>query len=361
NNVTLTSYIEVLDQKANEYNKYAICLACLEIKEHLYALEKQFTNTKKCCKDHFKKCEFFKQKYGENEAQAIVNNIDSEATMQKRQGKRFRIQQDNNESIILAQSYYISLSSYASSSLSANAQNLHTMAKSLSNRPLDNFALCYFTENNLDRFNYLLLKATISNGWTRYEPQNDIDEELIEDNDNNLVLFSYICNPINDSKFWQNIAIIKQLLLPYCGCLNILQRDKACFYNIIHSFGYFYQFLSKLSNTQFSVLHPKYRLDKFNNNLVYLNWVNLSEYLLYYYIAWTGTTPTTYQNHELQQIKQMHDSTITTTLHKANEGLTQELEVLTNDIDQDTDSEDESQMLSELFAEKLDLPSYINE
>ncbi|CAG8734472.1 23177_t:CDS:2, partial [Dentiscutata erythropus] len=128
-------YIEVFDQKANKYNKYAIYLACLEIKGHPYALEKQFTNTKKY----------------------------SEATIQKHQGKRFRIQQDNNKSIISAQLYHTSLSSYASSSLFANAQNSHIIAKSLNNGPLDNFALRHFTRNNLDKFNYLLLKATISN------------------------------------------------------------------------------------------------------------------------------------------------------------------------------------------------------
>ncbi|CAG8757678.1 8309_t:CDS:1, partial [Cetraspora pellucida] len=106
----LTSYIEVLDLKANDFNKYAICLACLEIKGRSYALEKQFTNTKKCCKDHFKKCKFFQQKYGVNEAQAIIDDTDSEATMQKHQGKRFRIQKDDNNRS----------SNYTSSSVSVN-------------------------------------------------------------------------------------------------------------------------------------------------------------------------------------------------------------------------------------------------
>ncbi len=39
------------------------------------------------------------------------------------------------------------------------------------------------------------------------------------------------------------------------------------------------------------VLHPKYRFNKLNTNLPRLNWVDLNEYLLYYYIVWTGTTP----------------------------------------------------------------------
>ncbi|CAG8706919.1 11995_t:CDS:1, partial [Ambispora leptoticha] len=84
----LTAYIEVLDQNANEYNKYVIFLACIELKDHSYALEKQFTNTKKRCKDHFKKYDFFKQKYGRDEAQAILDDTDSEITIQKCQRKR---------------------------------------------------------------------------------------------------------------------------------------------------------------------------------------------------------------------------------------------------------------------------------
>ena len=52
----LTPYIEVLPQMANKYDHLAICLACVEFNDRVYALEHQFTNTKKCCKTHFKKC-----------------------------------------------------------------------------------------------------------------------------------------------------------------------------------------------------------------------------------------------------------------------------------------------------------------
>ncbi|CAG8808670.1 3836_t:CDS:1, partial [Dentiscutata erythropus] len=58
-----------------------------------------------------------------------------------------------------------------------------------------------------------------------------------------------------------------------------------------------------------------------------------------------GVINQAHRNYELQQIKQMHNYTITTTLHKANKGPTQEPEVPTNDINQDTDSEDELQVL----------------
>ncbi|CAG8679406.1 19705_t:CDS:2, partial [Racocetra fulgida] len=409
----LTSYIEVLDLKANDFNKYAICLACLEIKGRPYALEKQFTNTKKCCKDHFKKCEFFQQKYGVNEAQAIIDDTDSEATMQKRQGKRFHIQKDDNNR----------LSNYTSSSVSVNTQGL-----------LDNFAHRQFTGCNLAKFNYLLLKATISNGWSfcwvqnpdtialfefinpscklpgrrklggkiltcvsnqmvaninekaqkdfygvtltmdgwtniinqsiigsvlltssgevlvwqaidisgereevknkineitksvtnegikvaaivtdshssyaaarkqlqtliaRYEPQTNEEIEI----ENNLILPNYICNPINNFEFWQNIVAIKRLLLSYCGCLNILQRDKARLYDVLHSFAH--------------------------------------------------------RNHKLEQIKQLYYSNATTTLYETDEDTTQEPEELTNIIEQEqeTDSENELQDFADLTKNNLE-------
>ena len=59
----------------------AICLACVEFNNRVYALEHQFTNTKKCCKTHFKKCKFFKEKHGED-ALTIIYESDSETALQ---------------------------------------------------------------------------------------------------------------------------------------------------------------------------------------------------------------------------------------------------------------------------------------
>ena len=53
----LTSYIEVLPQMANKSNYLAICLACIEFNDRVYAIEHKFTNTKnqfKICKNILK-------------------------------------------------------------------------------------------------------------------------------------------------------------------------------------------------------------------------------------------------------------------------------------------------------------------
>ena len=73
---------------ANKYNHLAICLACIEFNDNIYALEHKFTNTKKCCKNHLKKCKFFIEKYDEEDALAIIYESDNETTLQNQKQKR---------------------------------------------------------------------------------------------------------------------------------------------------------------------------------------------------------------------------------------------------------------------------------
>ncbi|CAG8768478.1 2065_t:CDS:2, partial [Cetraspora pellucida] len=137
------------------------------------------------------------QKYEINKAQTIINDTDSEATMQKCQEKRFYIHKnDNNRSL-----------NYASSSVSIVSKF------STNNKPLDNFAYHQFTESNFDKFNYLLLKATISNRWSFHYIQNS----------DTIILFEFInpsCDKILSYVSNQMVANIK----------NKAQKD---FYSII--------------------------------------------------------------------------------------------------------------------------------
>jgi hypothetical protein len=129
-----------------------------------------------------------------------------------------------------------------------------------------------------------------------------------------LYLSADLCHPINDDNFWKTIRILKNLLLPLCGCLNILQRDKARLFEVLHSFGYFYEIFNNLEDETFSIqmcrrlqnrwktweqpllllsfiLHPDYRFDKFNTTLPNLNWVDFGQWLTYYYCAWAQKEP----------------------------------------------------------------------
>ena len=80
------------------------------------------------------------------------------------------------------------------------------------------------------------------------------------------------------------------MLYSYCKLLNILQRDKARLFQVIHSLAYLVQFWNNHENTQLAskilfrlekrwndweqlllllscLLHPEYRMKKFKDNL----------------------------------------------------------------------------------------------
>jgi hypothetical protein len=103
-----------------------------------------------------------------------------------------------------------------------------------------------------------------------------------------------------------------KLLKPYCIILDILQCDKARLHEVLHGFGYFVKFWKDYDNLELSekilnrlqirwqsweqpllllswLLHPKYKMSKFKNNIPNLNHVYLSRWLIYYYEAWTKT------------------------------------------------------------------------
>jgi hypothetical protein len=112
---------------------------------------------------------------------------------------------------------------------------------------------------------------------------------------------------MNDS-FWSQISQLATLMKPYCGALDKLQTDKAQLYDVALSFGYFIKFweqntdrflaegiISRLEKRWDDweqpilllalVLHPKYRLDKFNPDLETINFVTMGTWLDYYYKA----------------------------------------------------------------------------
>lgn len=102
---------------------------------------------------------------------------------------------------------------------------------------------------------------------------------------------------------------------PYCGALDKLQSDKARLFDVALSFGYFIKFWEQNTDQSLAegmikrlekrwesweqpllllslVLHPKYRLKKFNPDLESVNFVVMGTWLGYYYKAWTFNKPT---------------------------------------------------------------------
>jgi hypothetical protein len=118
-----------------------------------------------------------------------------------------------------------------------------------------------------------------------------------------------------DDSFWSQISQLATLMQPYCGALDKLQSDKARLSDVALSFGYFIRFWEQNTDRPFAegiikrlekrwksweqpilllslILHPKYRLSKFNPDLETINFVAMGNWLCYYYKAWTSNKPT---------------------------------------------------------------------
>ncbi|CAG8823808.1 20162_t:CDS:1, partial [Dentiscutata erythropus] len=63
-NHKLTSYIEILEEKADEWRNYAICCACCDTLGRPTALLYKFSNKGEHVKNHLKKCQHFINKVG---------------------------------------------------------------------------------------------------------------------------------------------------------------------------------------------------------------------------------------------------------------------------------------------------------
>jgi len=95
-NYYLTQYIKVLD-KQNNWNNYAVCLACLENLEKSELLKLTFTNKKLQVKNHLKYCVYFKEKIGnQEEVDAIINLTDNE-NEEFEKNKRLRADSDSGK------------------------------------------------------------------------------------------------------------------------------------------------------------------------------------------------------------------------------------------------------------------------
>jgi len=125
---------------------------------------------------------------------------------------------------------------------------------------------------------------------------------------------SKIISIIDNSDFWMNLVELEKILYPYCAALNLLQKDKARLYDVLHSFGYFMQCTLECDDENYKemmtrrlerrwktweqpllilsfFLHPSYKLQFFASNPK-LSHINLNKWVQYYYIKWFGKNPT---------------------------------------------------------------------
>ncbi|PKY58602.1 hypothetical protein RhiirA4_429827 [Rhizophagus irregularis] len=153
-------------------------------------------------------------------------------------------------------------------------------------------------------------KQALRNLVTHYEPPEKTSSRSTE-----LYLSTDICQIIMGDLFWSRISQLATLMKPYCRALDKLQIDKARLHDVALSFEYFIKFWEQNTDRFLSegiisrlekcwndweqpilllslVLHPKYRLDKFNPDLETINFITMGTWFDYYYKAWTSEKPT---------------------------------------------------------------------
>jgi hypothetical protein len=134
--------------------------------------------------------------------------------------------------------------------------------------------------------------------------------------ENGLEISPVICEIVNDEIFWNELEELRDLLIPLCNSLNKLQKEFAQLHEVVHCFGYLFKIFNNYHNQQFGqrmvkmiekrwrsweqpllllalILHPKYKLTKFDDEISRTLLRSLNKWLIYYYICWAGKNPKT--------------------------------------------------------------------
>ncbi|GBC06082.1 hypothetical protein RclHR1_06610005 [Rhizophagus clarus] len=115
--------------------------------------------------------------------------------------------------------------------------------------------------------------------------RNDLSDITViqdeEENNGSKLMASKIISIIDNPDFWLNLIELEKILYPYYAALNLLQKDKAQLYDILHSFGYFMQCTLECNDE------------------------NYKEMITMGYIKWFGKNPTTIVR-ELLAYKKKH-------------------------------------------------------
>ncbi|CAJ0635915.1 4926_t:CDS:2, partial [Entrophospora sp. SA101] len=124
-----------------------------------------------------------------------------------------------------------------------------------------------------------------------------------------------ICEIIDSESFWGYIKTLRNLLVPLCNALDKLQSNNARLFEVFHSFGYLVKLYKSYPDQIFGQkmltrlercwsiweqpililsfwLHPSYRAEKFDSNIIPRLSFSLKSWLLYYYDSWINEKPT---------------------------------------------------------------------
>jgi hypothetical protein len=200
----LTQYIKVLG-KQNNWNNYAVCLACSENLEESELSINTFTNKKPQVKNHLKNCVYFREKIGSQEGvDAIINLTDNENEESAK--KRLRVESDSgkigrekvlrylmsmqsNLDTVFFKSIdgeISSIRSFISTSTSSSKRQLHPVRTG--DNVMGNILVWTPTKKEQPILERLLLRVTVSNGFSFRWIENQATLDLFEFLNPNLIL-----------------------------------------------------------------------------------------------------------------------------------------------------------------------------
>ncbi|GES84755.1 ribonuclease H-like domain-containing protein [Rhizophagus clarus] len=170
----LTKYIKVLG-KQNSCNTYAACIACFEKLEGDELSRNTFTNKKLQVKNHLKNCPHFREKIGNQEELDDIINLTDNEMEEKIYQKRQKVDNEFEETGSVK-----SFRSFASSTSSTRNFN--------SKNTIKNNLICTPTKSEIPKFERLLLRMSVANGFSFQWIDHPATLELFEFLNPHLIL-----------------------------------------------------------------------------------------------------------------------------------------------------------------------------
>ncbi|CAG8535493.1 15363_t:CDS:2, partial [Dentiscutata heterogama] len=220
---SLTKYFYIIPNEwANKSNQKCICRACMDAVGRDFALQDdsmKITNTKRYCANHLRDCSYFATKYSPEQIQLILGSV-TPSTPNKRQSTL---------------SQYIGHPLHAFKIPKFERLILRaTVSVRVAFRWIENpevRELFHFISLHLKLPDQKSLSNRILTSATN-EVQTTIKELAYDTaSDNDLKLPADIKVTINRDSFWDSLTTLHKILHPFCGALDLMQRNKAHLHN----------------------------------------------------------------------------------------------------------------------------------
>ncbi|CAG8720263.1 23371_t:CDS:2 [Cetraspora pellucida] len=278
----------MLDKQVNKSNKFCICQECVLGSSYEEAYNNKFANTQELVHHYLKNCIYFKQKYNKSEQAEILAKSDKVVLATN---NSFQESIDDN--------------SATGSEVSLGTSSLQSKFQHKKNK-IDCYLLWPLSEDQQKYFKQLLLKATVSCGWsfswgniliwsaknisnecTRWPNIQYRTENMLDDlKKKQIKVIAVVTDCASEYEAARSCAALKNLATRieedndniFKGFLrtlsNKLQHNKS---NLTEPL----LFLSFL-------LHPTYHNTQFNQNLDDLSLVYMGKWIVHYYKSWFG-------------------------------------------------------------------------